>query len=387
MKLKDRIEVIIPAERIKELSEYYFSVKLKELESLRKQGHEIINLGIGSPDLSPDNSVITALHESSSDSKNHGYQPYNGTYELRKTISDWLEQYFNISRDPHSEILPLLGSKEGILHTSMAFLNPGDLVLIPEIGYPAYRSISTMAGGRILEYPLTSEFCPDFKNFSREMKTAKLLWCNYPHMPTGTTASFDVFEQLVKFGKENNVLICHDNPYPFILNKERISIFEIDNANEVTLELHSLSKSHNMAGWRVGWVTANSTFIENILKIKSNINSGMFRGVQDAATAALSLPYDWHQNQDKEYSNRQKIGFDILKELNCSFNKDQAGMFVWGKLNNSKSSEQFVDELLYSKHIFITPGTLFGKAGDGYVRISLCSDITTLTKTLNRLRN
>lgn len=372
------------ADRLALLTEYFFSLKLKEIKSLEMEGRDIINLGIGSPDMAPPSEVSDALANSAKIPTNHGYQPYHGTAVLRDSISNWMRNQFDLNVNPKSQILPLLGSKEGILHISMAFLNPGDTVAIPELGYPAYRSVSNMVGANLVEYPLDENWLPDWDQMDN-CKDAKILWLNYPHMPTGTCATLDVLSKAVEFGLNNDVLICHDNPYSHVLNQDPLSIHNVKGSLDVCLELHSLSKSHSMAGWRVGWIVGNEEYLSNLLKIKSNIDSGMFRAIQDASVTALNLKDDWHKTRNNAYARRQAIAFDILSQTGCSFKSSQSGLFVWGELPNKSDSENWSDELLHQKSIFITPGFIFGERGRSFIRISLCATEGRLQEALKRI--
>ncbi|MDH5379564.1 MAG: aminotransferase class I/II-fold pyridoxal phosphate-dependent enzyme [Cyclobacteriaceae bacterium] len=377
---------IKPAQRISLLSEYYFSKKLREIQELRDQGHQVINLGIGSPDLSPADPVINSLVESAKNPRNHGYQPYNGNIFLRKAVSEWMSKTYNVQFLEQSEILPLMGSKEGIMHISLAYTNEGDKVLVPELGYPAYTSISKMLGLKVIYYPLNEQFYPDFENFTPEMKEAKIMWINYPHMPTGAKANKEVFRKVIDFGIESDILIAHDNPYSLVLNKEPLSIFSMKGSREVAVELHSLSKSHNMAGWRMGWICGNAEFIKNILTIKSNIDSGMFKGIEQAAATALQLEDQWHTERNEIYAQRQKLAFELLETLNCTYNSEQNGMFVWGKIKEGQTAEEFSNQILRDHYIFITPGSLFGEKGKEYIRISLCSVAEDYVNAINRVK-
>jgi len=381
--------VIQPSDRLSLFNEYYFSRKLREIAQMREEGKDVINLGIGSPDMAPATEVVQALFTSAQQPDNHGYQPYNGSPQLRKAISDWLGEYYGVSLVPDNEILPLLGSKEGVLHVSMAFLNPGDKALVPEAGYPAYRALTAMVGGEAVDYSLTDDWLPDFDQLSRmDLARVKLMWLNYPHMPSGTPATPELFEKAVAFAKDKGILLCHDNPYSLVLNESPLSIFNVSGAKEVCLELNSLSKSHNMAGWRVGWLAGKAEYIGPTLKIKSNIDSGMFRAVQDAAMAALALPKEWHAQRNEVYRRRQGLAFDLLETLGCAFRKDQVGMFVWGRIpDNEEGAEGLADKILGEKFVFITPGTIFGKKGGRYVRISLCLPEDKMQEALERLKS
>jgi LL-diaminopimelate aminotransferase len=367
--------MIQPAERVKITSEYYFSTKLREIAKRNELGEDIINLGIGNPDLLPSDLTISTLENEISKPDAHGYQPYKGIDELRNAYTTWYQNKFNVKLDSEKEILPLIGSKEGILHISLAFLNPGDQVLIPDPGYPTYAAVSKMIGAIPKIYKLEGHlnWLPDLEKLSaQDLKGVKLMWINYPNMPTGAQINRSSFIELLDFAKANDIVLCNDNPYSFILNEKPRSILEIPGAKEIAIELNSLSKSHNMAGWRMGMLASNETFIQHILKIKSNADSGIFKPLQKAAVAALESPDDWYINLNKEYTNRQKIAHQILNHLNCKYQKEQVGMFVWAKIpNDFNDSKAFSEHLLNKSGIFITPGLIFGEQGQQYIRISL----------------
>ncbi len=371
-----------PADRTVSVQEYYFSRKLRQIDQMRKAGADIINLGIGSPDQPPSENTIRRLGEVAAKPAGHGYQSYNGIPALRQAFAEWYRKYFKVELDPESEILPLMGSKEGIMHISMAFVNPGDEVLVPNPGYPTYSSVTSLVGGRIRYYELDEKtgWMPDLKNIEESgLGKVKIMWINYPHMPTGTKGSVQLFEKLVAFASKHGFLLCNDNPYSFILNNEYLSLLSVDGAKEVALELNSLSKSHNMAGWRIGMVAGDSDYINCILKVKSNMDSGMFRALQAAAAEALSNPSSWYVTVNSVYVRRRKIVEEIMDILKCRFDKSQIGLFVWGRLPEEiKSCEQFVEEILYKAHVFLTPGFIFGSRGERYIRISLCADESTL---------
>lgn len=378
-----------PAGRTESVKEYYFSQKLRQIDQMRKAGADIINLGIGSPDQPPSENTIARLGEEALKTTSHGYQSYNGIPALRKAFADWYRNYFRIELDPESEILPLIGSKEGIMHISMAFLNPGDEVLVPDPGYPTYSSITSLTGGKIRYYDLTEAngWEPDLKKLEdTPLDKVKIMWINYPHMPTGTKGSLRLFEKLVSLALKNGFLLCNDNPYSFILNKEHLSILSVDGAKEIALELNSLSKSHNMAGWRIGMVAGHRDYISTILKVKSNMDSGMFRPLQAAAVEALGNPPSWYETVNSVYAKRRIIVEDIMNILNCSFDKNQSGLFLWGRIPDTVSDcGKFVDEILEKTHVFITPGFIFGKNGNRYIRISLCADEKTLNTAKKRI--
>ena len=376
------------AQRLEGVQEYYFSRKLREVAELIKTGHPIINMGIGSPDLAPPKEVLEALKNGLQHPKAHMYQSYQGIPELREAISHFYKRQYHVSLDAQSEVLPLMGSKERIMHISMAFLNKGDQVLIPNPGYPTYAAVTKLVEAEPVFYNLNAEmkWQPDFKALEAlDTSKIKICWLNYPHMPTGTPADLATFDRFVGWAAERNILLVHDNPYSFISNKNPQSLLARGGAKKVVLELNSMSKSFNMAGWRVGMLCGNSEKIQAVLKVKSNMDSGMFYPVQKGAIEALSLEKKWYNDLNLIYSKRKKIVIEICRKLKLNFNENNSGMFIWGKLNDSfKSSEKFVDELLYDKNIFITPGSIFGSNGEGYVRLSLCVDEKKLNEALKR---
>jgi aspartate/methionine/tyrosine aminotransferase len=381
--------MIKTADRLNNISEYYFSRKLKEIDDLNKKGRQIINLGIGSPDLPPHPDVIKTLNEESAKPNQHSYQSYRGSIVLRRAMSSWYKQWYNVDLDPESEILPLIGSKEGIVHICMTFLNPGDRVLVPNPGYPAYRSAVYLTGADCIDYELKEEnnWLPDF-NFleSLNLSSVKMMWLNYPHMPTGQLPSKELFERVIAFGNKHNILICHDNPYSFILNDKPLSLLSIKNAKDTAIELNSLSKSHNMAGWRVGLLAGNERIINEVLRFKSNMDSGMFLPLQLAAAKALSLPVEWYENVNNVYRSRRNKVFVLLKNLKTVFSESQAGMFIWAKIDDSeKDCFTFVDKILDKARVFITPGAIFGSAGVRYIRVSLCAPIEKLDEAIKRV--
>lgn len=383
--------MIIPAaERLNTAQEYYFSRKLREVGELMKQGREIINLGIGNPDLPPSAETVENLCRTARREDSHGYQPYRGIAELRQAIAEWYQRVYGVSPDAESEILPLLGSKEGIFHISMAFLNPGDRALAPDPGYPAYAAITRFVGAEPVFYDLreSSGWLPDLTVLDRmDLSRVKLMWINYPHMPSGKVAKRSDLEQIIRFATENGILICHDNPYSLILNSGKpLSILTIEGAAEVCLELNSLSKSHNMAGWRVGMVCGKREFIDAILIIKSNMDSGMFQAVQLAAAQALKNPDRWHEAQNRLYRQRRELVYLLLDRLGVGYETGGAGMFVWAKLPESvPDAVSFVDQLLYSRGIFVAPGSIFGKNGDRYIRVSVCAPEEKIQKAIDRV--
>lgn len=358
---------------------------------MREAGHDVINLGIGSPDMMPSEETISTLYASAQQAQNHGYQSYQGTPELRKAIADFYEQTYGVSLQSDREILPLMGSKEGITHISLTFLNAGDEVLVPELGYPAYTSVSRMVEAKVRTYPLReADWQPDLEAMRQEdYSRVKLMWINYPHMPTGTPARAEVLQTLVQLAGEKQFLLCHDNPYSLVLNSDQpFSIFSLAGAKEVCLELNSLSKSHNMAGWRVGWIAGADEYLKEILKIKSNVDSGMFRGIQDAAVRALQTPASWHDSRNREYAERREIIFRLMDKLGCRYDKGQEGMFVWAKIpDTAPSSEKFVDRILRETHVFLTPGFIFGAKGERYIRASLCNPKNILEEAFSRIFN
>ena len=376
------------AKRLHTVEEYYFSRKLREVNLLKANGKPIINLGIGSPDLQPPQKVIDAITKSLNDVNAHQYQSYQGLPELREAISDFYRDQFLVHVSPMTEVLPLIGSKEGIMHISMAFLNEGDEVLIPNPGYLTYASVTKLIGAIPVFYNLdeNKDWLPDLKALkTRDLSKVKIMWINYPHMPTGAKATEQLFEELVDFARAHDILIVNDNPYSFILNENPLSILEIEDAKEVAIELNSLSKTFNMAGWRVGMVLGDAEIIKTILQVKSNMDSGMFFGIQKGAVEAFKLSNDWFQSQNEIYKERRAIVWKIFDALNCTYVTSIGGLFVWAKLPKGMKSEDITDELLYNKNVFITPGTIFGSNGEGYVRASLCVDVELLNEVLNRL--
>ena len=377
------------ASRINHIEEYYFSKKLKEVFSLEKQGKPIINMGIGSPDIPPDREVINALKKSLSHPKASMYQSYQGLPELRKAISNFYKNNYNVTVDYSSEVLPLMGSKEGIMHISMAFLNKGDQVLIPNPGYPTYSSVTKILEAEPVFYDLVEEnnWQPDWKYLeSIDSNKIKLMWLNYPNMPTGAKTDLNTLDRLIDWAKSRKIILVNDNPYSFILNDNPISILSRKGAFEVCLELNSLSKTFNMAGWRVGMLLGNKNYIKDVVKIKSNMDSGMFYGIQIGAIASLNLKKDWFKSLNEIYFKRREKVFELAKKLNTSFDKNISGLFVWAKLNEDvKSSEKFIDKILYKHNIFITPGSIFGSNGDRFIRISLCVEEKVIEEAINRL--
>ncbi len=381
--------MIQPARRLDGISEYYFAGKLREIAQMQRDGHPVLNFGIGSPDLPPAPAVIEALATGAQQPQNHGYQSYTGIPALRAAWAKWYAEYYNVQLNPDRDILPLIGSKEGIVHIAMTFLEPGDVALAPNPGYPAYRAATMLAGAEVQFYDLTADnnWLPDLDALAKtDLRRVKIMWVNYPHMPTGAPASPEVFQRLVDFGKQHNILIVNDNPYSFILNPYPISILAAEGAEGVVLELNSLSKSQNMAGWRVGMVAGHPDYLSAILRFKSNMDSGQFLPVQLAAVQALQLPGDWYTALNDTYRQRQQVAFAILDTLGCPFDRQQQGMFVWAKIPDQYADGYALsDELLYEKHVFLTPGGIFGSNGEHYMRISLCSTVENLQRGLDRL--
>ncbi len=380
--------MIKPAKRLDTVQEYYFSKKLREVRGLAAAGKPIINMGIGSPDLQPPATVLEAISNSLGDASAHKYQSYQGLPELRNAIATFYKNKFSVESNPENEILPLMGSKEGIMHISMAFLNEGDKVLIPNPGYPTYTSVTKLVGAEPLFYNLSdaTNWQPNFEELEAEdLSEVKIMWVNYPHMPTGTDATLKTFEKLVAFGKKHNILIINDNPYSFILNDNPISILQVKGAKDIALELNSLSKTFNMAGWRVGMLLGNAAFINEVLKVKSNMDSGMFYGIQKGAIEALQLSDDWFLQQNKIYEERRNLIWQLADKLEATYNKNATGLFVWAKIPKGKKSEEVTDSVLYDNDIFITPGTIFGSQGEGYIRFSLCVTTDIIKEAINRL--
>lgn len=376
------------ANRLQTVEEYYFSKKLREVNLLIANGKPVINLGIGSPDLQPPQKVIDAIMDSFKNPAAHKYQSYQGLPELRDAMAKFYKLNFSVNLSPATEVLPLMGSKEGIMHISMAYLNEGDEVLIPNPGYPTYQSVTKLVGAKGVLYELdeANNWLPDFEALEKQdLSKVKLMWVNYPHMPTGANPTETLFEDLVAFGKRNNILIVNDNPYSFILNNSPKSILSVEGAKEVCLELNSLSKTFNMAGWRVGMVVGDSTHINNILKVKSNMDSGMFYGIQKGAVEALKCSSMWFATLNNVYQERRQLVWKLADALNCTYDKNASGLFVWAKLPAYLKSEEFIDLVLKDNHIFITPGTIFGTKGEGYIRFSLCAPTEVLEEAIERV--
>ncbi|TVZ07645.1 aspartate/methionine/tyrosine aminotransferase [Cellulophaga sp. RHA_52] len=379
---------MITADRLEHIQEYYFSKKLREVRGLMANGKPIINMGIGSPDLVPSEIVVDAIKNAVEDAGAHQYQSYQGLPELRESIAVFYKNNFSVTADPVNEILPLMGSKEGILHISMAFLNVGDAALIPNPGYPTYTSVTNLVGAEPMYYDLVSDnnWFPDLDALEKQdLSKVKIMWVCYPHMPTGAVATKEQLQKLVAFALKNNILLVNDNPYSFVLNTAPTSILSIEGAKDCALELNSLSKTFNMAGWRVGMVLGSAEHINAVLKVKSNMDSGMFYGIQKGAIAALKSSKDWFTELNKVYATRRDLIFQLADKLNCTYDKNAVGMFVWAKLPiGSISSEEFIDEVLYSKDVFITPGTIFGSNGEGYIRFSLCVTQEKIKEAISR---
>tara|TARA_B110000967_G_scaffold124079_1_gene126758 strand:- start:1888 stop:3027 length:1140 start_codon:yes stop_codon:yes gene_type:complete len=376
------------AKRLDTVQEYYFSKKLREVRALLAAGKPIINMGIGSPDLQPPPAVIEAIQQAVLQEGAHKYQSYQGLPAFRQAVADFYQKNYQVVVNPENEILPLMGSKEGILHISMAFLNKGDKVLIPNPGYPTYTSVTNLVEAVPVFYDLTSEhnWEPNFKQLEQQdLSNVKLMWVNYPHMPTGAKATEDLFKKLIAFGKKHQLLIINDNPYSFVLNNNPLSILSIDGAKETAIELNSLSKSFNMAGWRVGMLLGATPILEEVLKVKTQMDSGMFYGIQQGAIAALKVSSGWFENMNEIYQKRRKLIWQIAEALDCTFDKNTSGMFVWAKIPAGKKAENIVDDLLYKHHIFIAPGTIFGSKGEGYIRFSLCVPEEKIKEALDRL--
>ncbi len=382
--------MIDKSNRLLSVKEYYFSRKLREVSRLIKSGRPIINMGIGSPDIKPHESVINALKESLTFEKAHMYQSYQGIPELRNAMSDFYRNKYNLKLDPSKEILPLIGSKEGIMHISLAFLNKGDKVLIPNPGYPTYSSVTKLLEATPVYYNLylRNNWQPDIKELnSIDLEGVKIMWLNYPHMPTGVQINSKILINLINWARKNKILLVNDNPYSFILNDNPNSIMSFSNSMDVLMELNSLSKSHNLSGWRIGMVVGNSENINAVLKIKSNIDSGMFYGIQKGAIKALKLPNKWFDDINEIYFKRRQLVFELCKLLNLSFDSKSVGMFVWAKLSGKLiKAEEYIDELLEKFDIFIAPGTIFGSQGEGYVRFSLCVKEEEIRIAINRLK-
>tara|TARA_R110002073_G_scaffold148335_3_gene301416 strand:- start:11985 stop:13130 length:1146 start_codon:yes stop_codon:yes gene_type:complete len=381
--------MIEEANRLHTIEEYYFSKKLREVNLLKASGKPIINLGIGSPDLQPPQKVVSAIIEGLQDENAHKYQSYQGLPELREAMAGFYREQFQVHLSPLTEILPLIGSKEGIMHISMAYLNEGDEVLIPNPGYPTYKSVTKLLGAKPVFYELdeANNWMPDITALEKlDLSKTKLMWLNYPHMPTGAQANYKMFEELVDFAKRNNILIVNDNPYSFILTDAPRSILKIKGAKDVCIELNSLSKTFNMAGWRVGMVLGNNQHINAILKVKSNMDSGMFYGIQKGAIEALNCSKVWYLSLNSVYEQRRELIWQLADALNCSYDKNASGLFVWAKLPPYTKAEEFINVLLKNNHLFVAPGTIFGSKGEGYIRFSLCVSTNDIQEAINRVK-
>lgn len=382
--------IITPASRLGEVQEYYFSTKLREIARMRAEGKPVLNLGIGSPDLPPAQEVVDELSGWLGNNDVHGYQSYTGIPELRRAFADWYAQWFGATLDPEGEVLPLMGSKEGLMHIAMSFLEAGDEVLVPNPGYPAYRAVSSLAGANIREYRLEERlgWMPDLEALDRQdLSRVKVMWANYPNMPTGTPASQAFLEELVAFARRHRILVVNDNPYAFILNREQRSILSVPGAREVALELNSLSKAHNMAGWRIGMLAGREDYLKVVLRFKSNMDSGMFKPVQMAAVKALQSPPEWYESLNAVYNERRESVFQLLDLLECTYDKGQVGMFVWAKIPERYiNAFELSDEVLYNCHVFLTPGAIFGSQGERFIRISLCSDGALYEEAIRRIK-
>jgi LL-diaminopimelate aminotransferase len=381
---------VSPASRMNLVQEYYFSTKLKQIAEMRASGIDVLNLGIGSPDLPPSVSTIEALASAAQSPKNHAYQSYVGIPALREGMASFYQNAYGVQLNPANEILPLIGSKEGIMHISMAYLEAGDEVLVPNPGYPTYRAASLLTGATVVDYDLseTNGWLPDLKELAqKDLSKVKLMWVNYPHMPTGAKATKGFFKELRDFGLEHNILIVNDNPYSFILNDDPQSILSVDGMKEVAMELNSLSKSHNMAGWRIGILAGKADFINPVLRFKSNMDSGMFLPLQMAAVQALQNDKSWFEELNNTYKIRQQKVFEMMELLDCQYDKKQTGMFVWAKIPSKYATGyQLSDEILEKSGVFITPGGIFGTAGDGYIRTSLCAEVSVFEDAILRIQ-
>jgi len=382
---------IKPANRLNTVSEYYFSQKLREVAEMNAAGKKVINLGIGNPDLPPSEETIAALCAEARKPDTHGYQSYVGIPELRNGFANWYKQWYGVELNPATEIQPLIGSKEGILHITLAFVNPGESVLVPNPGYPTYTSASRICETNIISYDLDEKnnWQPDFEALEQmDLSNVKLMWVNYPNMPTGANGSIELFEKLVAFGKKHSIVICNDNPYSFILNDDKLSILSVPGAKDICIELNSMSKSHNMAGWRMAMLATNAEFVQWILKVKSNVDSGMYRPMMVAAAKALQNPKSWHDEMNVVYTKRRLLALQIMDVLRCTYDTKQVGMFIWAKIPDQyKDSGELADEVLYGKNVFITPGFIFGDKGKRYIRISLCCPEEMLSEALQRVLN
>lgn len=383
---------IKPADRLSVVTEYYFSRKLKEVAKLNAEGKDIISLAIGSPDMPPSKGTIDKLCETARQDDAHGYQPTMGTPELRQAMSDFYKRWYGVCLDPQTEIQPLIGSKEGILHVTLAFVNPGDKVLVPNPGYPTYTSLSKILGAEVVNYNLRegNGWQPDFNELeSMDLTGVRLMWTNYPNMPTGAPAQMETYRKLVSFARRHSIVVVNDNPYSFILNENPVSLLQVEGAKDCCIEFNSMSKSHNMPGWRIGMCATNPTFIQWILKIKSNIDSGTFRGIQLAAAEAYNNSDEWHSQANiNTYRQRRKQAEQIMQQLGCTFDENQVGMFLWGRIPDKyANAEELTEKVLHEARVFITPGFIFGSNGERYIRISLCAKDMKIKEALERIKN
>ena len=391
MQKENKVCKITPADRVGSIQEYYFSKKLKEVAEMNAQGKNVISLGIGSPDLPPSEETIETLCTHAHQANEHGYQPHVGIPELRQGFADWYRTWYGVELDPKSEIQPLIGSKEGILHISLAFLNPGDVVLIPNPGYPTYSSVSKLVGAKLIYYDLLEDkgWQPDFDALEQmDLSGVKMMWTNYPNMPTGGNATPALYERIVDFGRRHGILICNDNPYSFILNEHPLSILAVPGAKEICIELNSMSKAHNMPGWRMAMLASNAQFVQWVLKVNSNIESGQFKPMQYAAAKALQADKSWYEGMNKVYRSRRDLAGQIMQALGCTYDEQQVGMFLWGRIPDSaESAEAIANKVLYEARVFLTPGFIFGSRGERYIRISLCCKNEALQEALNRVKS
>lgn len=380
----------MPAERLSAVSEYYFSRKLKEVAAMNAAGKDVISLGVGSPDMPPLQACIERLCKEAQNPDGHGYMPYVGIPQLREAFASWYRKWYGVQLDAAKEIQPLIGSKEGILHVTLAFVNPGEQVLVPNPGYPTYTSLSKILGAELVYYDLKEEngWMPDFEALrAMDMSRVKLMWTNYPHMPTGAKASMEIYEKLVALAREKNIVIVNDNPYSFILNDKPLSILSVPGAKDCCIEFNSMSKSHNMPGWRVGMLASNADFVQWILKVKSNIDSGMFRATQLAAVTALEAEKDWYEANNANYRERRLVAEEIMRVLDCRFDENQSGMFLWGRIPDIYTNvEELTEKILHQARVFVVPGFIFGSNGARYIRISLCCKIERLQQALERIK-
>ena len=386
----NRTNAIQPAQRLDSVSEYYFSRKLKEVAAMNAAGMQVISLGVGSPDMPPSEETVETLCTEAHNPDGHGYQPYVGIPELREAFSRFYKRWYGVELDAKSEIQPLIGSKEGILHVTLAFVNPGEQVLVPNPGYPTYTSLSRLLGAEVVHYDLKEEngWMPDFDALERmDLSRVKLMWTNYPNMPTGANATPELYERLVDFARRKGIVIVNDNPYSFILNDNPLSILSVEGAKDCCIEFNSMSKSHNMPGWRIGMIAANPTFISWILKVKSNIDSGMYRAMQLAAVKALDAEADWYEGNNANYSARRNTAGAIMDALGCTYDKNQVGMFLWGRIPDHYTDvEELTEHVLHEARVFIVPGFIFGSNGNRYIRISLCAKNDKLEEALKRIK-